>query len=186
MPRDARHVLTEYLVLAAQGGDEAAFAQLHDLWSSDLRRFAAVKLGVGDGGDEVAQDAWIAIAKSLHQLDDPACFPRWALRVVERRCCDWLRRRRTAQTGLVPLTTEIAETAAAPAPHDGDDDGTTRLRAAIASLDHEARTLLHLFYEQGLSVAELAEVLDVPIGTAKSRLFTLRQTLRQSIERNPR
>jgi len=181
MPRDARQVLTELLVLAAQGGDERAFADLHDLWARDLRRFAMARLGNGGGSEEVVQDAWLAIARNLGQLADPACFPRWALRIVERRSADWLRRRRQDSGSSVPLTDAIQ--ARTPAPSADDDPDADGLRTAIAALAPDARTLLHLFYEQGLSVAEVADVLDVPVGTVKSRLFTLRNTLRQLIER---
>jgi RNA polymerase sigma-70 factor (ECF subfamily) len=181
MSRQPRQTLTEYLVLGAQGGDAGAFAQLYAAWSADLRRFATVRLGRTDAVDEVSQDAWIAISGGLRRLDDPACFPSWALRIVERRCCDWLRRRRADATE--PLTDPWIERLAAPDSFAEEADDVTRLRAAIARLDPDSRSLLHLFYEQELPVAELAAVLDVPLGTVKSRLHTLRENLRRQLTR---
>lgn len=59
------------------------------------------------------------------------------------------------------------------------------LRQAITLLPAEQRELLHLFYELGRSVAEIAEILDVPAGTVKSRLFSVREILKQKLERIP-
>ncbi|CAN5450396.1 hypothetical protein BH18VER1_BH18VER1_05460 [soil metagenome] len=94
MIRDAKQVLTELLVLQAQRGSERAFRELHDLWQSDLRRTALVRLDrQPDAADDVLTEVWLAIARGLPRLDDPACFPRWAFQIVQRRAADWVRRR---------------------------------------------------------------------------------------------
>ncbi|HYJ04358.1 MAG TPA: sigma factor, partial [Chthoniobacterales bacterium] len=77
--------MTECLVLAAQGGSEAAFTDLYGLWRGDLRRLALVRLERQEAADDVLTEVWLAIARGLHRLDDPACFPRWAFRIVDRR-----------------------------------------------------------------------------------------------------
>jgi len=181
MNRDARQVLTEWLVLKAQAGDEQAFADLYALWAKDLCRLAAVQVEHRIHAEEVAQNAWVSIARSLRRLHDPACFPRWAFRILDRRCADWIRRRQVDRTrsDALPSENELppAETAVA------ESNDAIALREAIARLEPDARKLLHLFYELGLSVAEIAEVLDVPAGTIKSRLFTVRESLKQQIER---
>jgi RNA polymerase sigma-70 factor (ECF subfamily) len=181
MNRDARQILTEWLVLQAQAGDEQAFADLYALWAKDLCRLAAVQVGCRGHAEEVAQDAWVSIARSLRRLQDPACFPRWAFRILDRRCADWMRRRQLDRTRTEALPPEDklppAETPVA------ESDDAVALREAIARLDPAARKLLHLFYELGLSLAEIAEVLDVPAGTIKSRLFNVRESLKQQIER---
>jgi RNA polymerase sigma-70 factor (ECF subfamily) len=181
MNRDARQILTEWLVLRAQEGDERAFADLYALWSKDLCRLAVVQVEQTRHAEEVAQDAWVAIAKGLRRLQDPACFPRWAFRIVDRRCADWIRRRQIDRQRSDTLPTEHdlppAEIPAAES-HDA-----IALREAIACLEPDARKLLHLFYDAGLSVAEIAEVLEVPAGTIKSRLFKIRETLKRQIER---
>ncbi len=60
-------------------------------------------------------------------------------------------------------------------------DEVAALRSAVAALPAESRELLHLFYDAGRSVAEIAEILDVPVGTVKSRLFTVRESLKQKL-----
>lgn len=184
MKPDAKQVLTELLVLEAQQGSERAFRELHDLWRADLRRLALVRVEQAAAADEVLSDVWLAIARGLGRLDDPACFPRWAFRIVERRATDWVRGRITSRRHE-----SAAESAAdllapaVPASLGEADDDVLALRAAIAGLPAEQRQLLHLFYELGRSVAEIAEILDVPAGTVKSRLFSVRETLKQKLER---
>ncbi len=181
MERDARHVLSELLVLRAQGGDEQAFAELFSLWRADIVRFATSRTGDLMAGEETAQSAWIAIARGLRRLDDPACFARWAFRIVARRAADHVRRRqreRRAAAALEDYATRTQETDATA------DQERTRLVEAIAQMDAATRELLRWFYQQGLSVGEIAGRLDVPAGTVKSRLFHAREKLRQHLERS--
>lgn len=183
MNRDSKQVLTEWLVLSAQSGSEAAFKDLHDLWREDLRRLCFVKVQQAEAVGEIVNDAWLAIARGLGGIDDPACFPRWAFRIVERRCADWVRTRmrdRQRETVAASAADQIAPASSAtPEP----SDEVVRLRAAISQLPADERELLHLYYELERSVAEIADVIGVPPGTVKSRLFSLRETLRQQMER---
>ena len=183
MERDARQILTELLVLRAQSGDERAFAELFGLWRHDLLRFATAKVGDVPSAEEVAQSAWIAIARGLSKLDDPACFPRWIFLIVERRSVDWVRRRQRERHAQSELEHHEIPPAGAPQPPHDDDIG--RLRECIAKLDTKTRELLGLFYETGLSVAEIAAVHDVPVGTIKSRLFHAREEIKRQIENTP-
>jgi RNA polymerase sigma-70 factor, ECF subfamily len=186
MNRDARQVLTEWLVLAARAGDETAFRELHALWRVDVRRLAMARVERREFAEEIVQDAWIDIARGLPRLEDPACFPRWALRIVERRCVDWIRRRQRDRQRATQAAASAELLAPMPAPSTTElPDDVVRLRAAIAQLPPDERELLHLYYELGRSVAEIAEILDRPPGTVKSRLFSVRESLRQALERIP-
>lgn len=185
MNRDSRQVLTEWLVLAAQRGDESAFRDLHQLWQGDLRRMTQVRVERPEVADEVLTDVWLAIARNLWRLDEPACFPRWAFQIVVRRCADWIKKRSRARRQEVALAREADELApAAPdsSPPEEHDD-RWRLRAAIAQLPPEQRELLHLYYERECGIAEIAEVLAIPPGTVKSRLFSVRENLKRLFER---
>ena len=178
MERDARQVLTELLVLRAQAGDERAFSELFEMWSQPLRRYATAKVGDFSHGEEVAQAAWITVARSLSKLDDPACFPRWIFLIVERRAIDLIRGRQRERRARSELEQHVLDGA------DGStSDGLGPLRECIAKLDTPTRELLSLFYEAGLTVAEIATVQNVPAGTVKSRLFHARETLKRQLER---
>jgi len=185
MKRDSRQVLTECLVLAAQGGSEAAFTDLYGLWRGDLRRLALVRLERQEAADDVLTEVWLAIARGLHRLDDPACFPRWAFRIVDRRSADWIRQRSLARRRETATVNAADELAPAPAIAVEPPDQIIRLRLAISRLTRDQRELLHLYYDLERSVGEIAEVLAIPTGTVKSRLFSVRENLKQQLERAP-
>ena len=182
MIRDAKQVLTELLVLDAQRGSERAFRDLHDLWQADFRRMALVRLERADAADDDLTDVGLAIARALHRLDDPACFPRWAFQIVQRRSADWVRRRvvdREREDAAAAEADRLAPAAASP-PEPGDD--VVALRDAISRLPSDQQELLHLHYTLERSLQEIADVLHLPVGTIKSRLFAIRTQLRQQLK----
>jgi RNA polymerase sigma-70 factor (ECF subfamily) len=183
MNRDPKQVLTEWLVLAAQGGSETALKELHDLWSADLRRLCFVRVGKAEAAGEILNDVWLAIARGLHRLDDPACFPRWAFRIVERRSADWVRQRTLDRRREIAAANEAESLAPAPVTKPEPPEQVVQLRDAIARLPADQRELLHLYYDLERGIGEIADVLGVPAGTVKSRLFSLRETLKQMLER---
>jgi RNA polymerase sigma-70 factor (ECF subfamily) len=65
---------------------------------------------------------------------------------------------------------------------DGARDGSARVCELLRGLGPDLRTLMAMFYVEGLSVIEVAEVLGVPVGTVKSRLFHAREQLRTAME----
>jgi len=180
MKRDAKQVLTELLVLKAQGGEERAFSDLYELWAPDVLRLAGFTLKESAAAKEVSQDAWIAIAKGISRLDDPARFPAWAFRILNRRTIDWIRRRQRERMRRDAIE---AEQEAVEGNQPIRNERAASLAEAIEQLDADSRKLIHLFYETGLSVLEIAVVLDIPEGTVKSRLFKLREKLKQYMER---
>lgn len=183
MNRDPKQVLTECLVLSAQGGSEAAFRDLHDLWRSDFRRLIRWRVERPEAVDEIANDVWLAIARGLQRLDDPACFPRWAFRILERRSADWIRERARSRRRAVAAEHEAERLAPVPLAAAAESDETLLLREAVERLPPEQRELVHLFYVLERTVAEIAEALDLPPGTVKSRLFAIREKLRPILER---
>jgi len=178
MTRDSRQILTELLVLRVQGGDEPSFTELYELWRWDVARVAQSSVRDGQAATEVAQDVWIAVAKGLGRLEDPACFPRWIFQIVRRRSADWVRRRqrdRRVESELRDQQATMSEETSL--------FGNSPLARVLEELPNESRELLTLYYEVGRSVAELAEIFQVPAGTIKSRLHTLRERLRTELER---
>jgi RNA polymerase sigma-70 factor (ECF subfamily) len=184
MIRDSRQVLTEFLVLDAQRGSERAFRDLHELWQPDLRRMVRVRVDHADSVDDVLTEVWLAIARGLSALDDPACFPRWAFQIVQRRSADWIRKRmrdrRLEETALAEAE-QLAPAALSPEPEPTDE--VSAIRAAILQLPSDQQQLLHLHYQLERSIAEIAAVLAIPPGTVKSRLFSVRETLKRKLER---
>ncbi len=176
-PGHALRVATEWLVLRAQDGDAGAFEQLARLWHKQLLAHATRLTGRADAGEEATQEAWLGIVRGLHRLHDPARFGAWAYGITTRQAALWIRKKsRRAQPA--PLGNDPAvEPDVSTAPQ----TDVERLRVAIAALPRIDRATVALRYELGLSVTEVAEALQIPVGTAKRRLFELRQSLRAAM-----
>lgn len=185
MQRSPDDIQDELLVLRCQNGEPEALDALVARWQPRLWRLAARLTADRDAARDVAQDSWLAIVRGLRRLDDPARFRAWAYRIVANQCVDWIRRRavrRDAAAGLRDLASAQSDD---PRPLGLDDvDPVARLRAALRRLPADQRTVLSLHHLDGLSVLEIAAVLDVPAGTVKSRLHKARGQLRSTLEDN--
>ncbi|MDQ8203736.1 RNA polymerase sigma factor [Pelagicoccus sp. SDUM812003] len=181
MKRDAKQVFTELLVYKAQDGDEKAFADLYELWKLDLIRLGRSVLRDREGMKDAAQDAWIAIARGIRKLDDPARFRAWAFSILRGKCIDRIRResreRARDESYFRASQMETTDTVSGP-----KIEAAADLAEAISKLDTDARILLHLYYEAELSVSEISEAMEIPEGTVKSRLHAVRRQLKKQLE----
>ena len=121
----------------------------------------------------------MSITRSIRKLDDPARFRRWAYTILTRRATDWRRRRARAVPTADLHEDEIARDDRL---HDPPAD-VTMVREAVARLPADRQALLSLHYMEGFEIWEMAEILSIPEGTVKSRLFHARRQLREIIER---
>lgn len=180
MNRDADEILNELLVLRAQQGDSNAMQLLVRRWHPKLIRHAQKLTQRDDVAADVVQEGWVAIFRGLQSLNDPATFCSWAYRIVHHKCVDWIR----LQTRQRKMKQEVEDRLVATASPNSDEESTDveKLRNAIKCLSPEQQILLQMFYHDGMSLKEIAAVLDVPIGTLKFRLFSLRKQLKEMIE----
>jgi len=175
--RSRERAADELLVLAAQARQIEAFEHLATRWRPRMLRHALRLTGDPEGAQEAVQEAWVGIARGLGRLRDPAGFGPWVLRITTRRCADWIARRRRIRQPSEELN--AAPTTVSPA---NVGDNLARVRTAIRGLDPERQALMAMYYLDGLSVVEIAQVLDIPAGTVKSRLHNAREQLRASLE----
>jgi RNA polymerase sigma factor (sigma-70 family) len=182
VPRDANRptaddVLDEVLVVQSQLGDEAAFSRLVRRWQGRVLRRALYFTHDQEAARDVAQESWMAVIRGLRSLRDPARFPAWALQIVANKSRDWVRKEEARRRAR-----RRAEAQPAPADATPDANLIERVRRGLAELDPARRSVLRWFYLEGMSVAEIAEALDIPAGTVKSRLFHARDALRARLE----
>lgn len=177
-PHSPNEAYDQWLVLCAQSGDEEALRRLVDRWNPHLQRHASRLTGNPDGAADVAQEAWLAIVRGLKRLDDPACFRRWAYQIVTRKCADWVRGRQRRRATTETLVADPEH----PEPTGDPHEPVARLRAALAELASDDRTILAMHYLDGMPLTEIAESLLLPVGTVKSRLFHARKRLKAVLE----
>ncbi|MEQ8953816.1 MAG: RNA polymerase sigma factor [Gammaproteobacteria bacterium] len=172
MKRAKQQSLNEFLVIRAQQGDRISFNQLLQRWQQRYYGYALNRLGNSEAAKDVCQDCLLSISRSLGGLSDPAAFPTWSFRILERRCVDWLRktireREAVVSSGELPETAVEDRTTA--------EDASTEVKKILRSMDGRLATVLRLYYLEELPVTDIGEILNVPTGTVKSRLFYARK-----------
>lgn len=138
--------------------------------------FAVTYLILGNSADsEDAMSAAILRAfENRGKLRKRDSFRAWFLQILRHEAYDLLKKRRR----LTPVE-ELPEEAAP----EGDDAGRLDLRQALGELTDTQRTAL-LLQQEGYDMAEIGQILDVPVGTVKSRISRAKQTLRTLLEVN--
>jgi RNA polymerase sigma-70 factor, ECF subfamily len=159
MTADARE---RALVLRAQSGDRDAFDALLRGIAPPLLRYVTRVLGDAAAAEDVVQDTLIAIVRKLTWLDDPALFRAWSYRIASRNAFRAIRKRRRTE----PL--EDADHAIEIPP--ADPWLRERLLASLDRMSPASRAVVTLHYLEELPLSEVAAVLDVSLGTVKSRL----------------
>lgn len=168
--------LDSFQAAKARAGDRRAFELLYKRWHPPLLRFAMRQTGHAESAKDVMQDAAMAMAKNIHRLNDPDMFSSWAYTIVRRRCADHIKAN-IKDRNLKKTFAEEQNVAAS-----AQTTEAISIRQGLAKLPETERLLLTLFYVEGLTGAELAAALDLPLGTIKSRLFTARQHLKHLYE----
>jgi RNA polymerase sigma-70 factor (ECF subfamily) len=170
--RDPDIVLTELLVLGVQAGDTRDLARLHRLWAPRLMRHAA-RLAEADDVADVCQEAWLAIARGIRLLDDPASFVAWAYRIVSHKASDSVRSRRRHRRMPIDAAKRLP---------DGSTPDLDPVRQALREMPIEKRAILAMHHVDGLGIAQIALALAIPAGTVKSRLHAAREDLKRRVE----
>jgi RNA polymerase sigma-70 factor (ECF subfamily) len=163
-------------VIRAQCGERDALERLLRSVQPALHRY--VRRLIGDShADDVVQDVLIAIARKVTWLSEPQFFRAWAFRIASRAAFDHLRRER--RQGRHDSDDVVLDALPAPEPPPSQE----WLRALLDSdlLSPASRAVIALHFQEELTLAEVAAVLEIPLGTAKSRLAYGLTVLRRHI-----
>jgi RNA polymerase sigma-70 factor (ECF subfamily) len=170
----------EELILRAQRGDGAAFGDLVRRTQDRVFNLAFRMTGDRDMAADVTQDAFLRAFRSLGKLREPGRFSSWLLKIVSNLSLDALSAR-----GTVSLDA-LLEEGDEHLPVSGSDpvdalEGVIADEAIAAALDKVPpvyRQVLVLRHIEDLPYERIAEILDIPLGTVKTRLFRGREQLR--------
>lgn len=170
------------LVNRARDGDREAFAALARGTYNRLHRVAQHILSDLDQADDATQQAVVDIWRKLPQLREPTSFEAWSYRILVHACYAEARRQRRWMPGLEP---------------DHDEDGTAtiemtgivyrdQLERGFQRLPVDQRSVVVLHHYLGLTLEEVADTLEIPTGTAHSRLHRAMAALRAALEADAR
>jgi RNA polymerase sigma-70 factor, ECF subfamily len=165
----------------ARTGDLDAFESIVRARMDAVYRLTAAILGDEADAADAAQETFVAAWRELPRLREPASFEPWLQRIAVNAARQSLRGRRRRRVREIPSSLATTEPSATSDASPRSDAAV--LDAAMAELSVDQRSLLVLHHLEGRSIAEIAEILAIPSGTAKSRLFAARRALADAIAR---
>jgi RNA polymerase sigma-70 factor, ECF subfamily len=166
-------------VLQAQSGSHEALNELFKSIQEPLFRYLLNLVRDQHLAEDILQEVFIRIYRKLRWLREPELFRAWAYRIASREAFRYLKRERhwSDQVRDEEVLTAIPA-AQGPFPRELTD----RLPELVGTLSPASRAVVVLFYLHEMSLAETATVLDIPVGTAKSRLAYGLECLRRTFK----
>ena len=176
-PRSLREdLLDELLAVRCQLGERAAFDELIERWHAPLWRYLRRLLGDSDMAAEALQEVWIRVLRGLPALREPSRLRAWLFTIARRTSMDRLRIKYSE-----PPAASIDDLDVAGQEEPDLAPDIEAMQQELARMPLVEREVLVLFYLEELTLEQIADVLGVPPGTVKSRLFRARRMLRQQM-----
>jgi RNA polymerase sigma-70 factor (ECF subfamily) len=175
------------LVARTLGGEIGAFNDLVVRWETPLYRFVVRYLGDTEEARDVCQEAFLKAYTNLDRFRHQAKFSSWLYQIALNQCRTQFRRKKSRPTvslddderlghlQLVPADSEAPDATAMNSQH------ASELQAALAHLPEDQRTAIILKEYHGLKFREIAEILETPESTVKSRLYHGLESLAKSL-----
>jgi len=178
------------LVRQAKAGDEAAFSELIARHQGRVYNHALRLMGSTQDAEEVLQDTFLQVYRNLDRFEERSRFSTWVYRIATNEALMRLRRASRKREVFVEDTTgdewwgdDVREFARSPLDDLLDQEVRERLREELAKLPEEYRVVFTLRDIEGLSNAEVADVLGISVAAVKSRLHRSRLHLRDRLSR---
>ena len=171
MNEQEQQVYTELLVIRCQQGEKEAFEMIVQLWQKPLLVFALRYLDQQIDAWDAVQETWISVIKGLNKLQNPSLFVSWLFRILTNECIDRLRKKQQEVRLLKQADIKLESSEIS--------NENESLSQAIQGLSDEHKTLIMLRFGQGLQIGQIAAMLNIAEGTAKSRLHRALARLRE-------
>ncbi|MCA1563213.1 MAG: sigma-70 family RNA polymerase sigma factor [Acidobacteria bacterium] len=180
----------EELVARSRGGDADSFNQLVVRWERPIYALAYRVIGREEDARDVCQETFLRAFRALKGFKGQAKFSSWLYRITLNLCRDWIRRERRTPVAQAPEGVDLLDLAAEQAPTESIEDLVGRremgraVARAMALLPDEQRTAIILKEYHGLTFQEIADLLDCPLSTVKTRLYQGLSVLRRQLEQS--
>ncbi|CAM1362723.1 RNA polymerase sigma factor [Tenacibaculum xiamenense] len=168
-----------YLVRACLSGEKKAVTKLVKKWHLVFCKVAYRYVKDREVAKDIAQDSWRKILNKLEGLQDPQKFESWALSLVKRKAIDYLRSNKRKEEQLKRIADE--DRSMTEKEEDVNEDRKALLKKEIEKLNKGQREVIQLYYTQEYSLKEISSILNISVGTAKSRMFHARERLKKVI-----
>ncbi len=181
------------LVEAAKAGDQAAFGTLVEAYQDRIYGYLSRMLSDPTEAEDVAQETFVRAYRSLGRFRGASSFHTWLYRIASNLAIDVARKRKRQDGAAYSLDApmeigddeygrEIPDDTNAPEDISEQREVQQTVRRAMGELPEKLRDVIVLYELQGESYEDIAESLDVPLGTVKSRLFNARGQLKEKLQ----
>jgi RNA polymerase sigma-70 factor, ECF subfamily len=178
----------EELVTRSMGGDLDSFNQLVLRWERPIYALAYRVIGREEDARDVAQETFLRAFRALSGFKGQAKFSSWLYRITLNLCRDWIRKEKRTRVSQAPEGIDIIELAGEATPNEtieqliGRKELGRAVSKAMAALPEEQRTAIILKEYHGLTFQEIADMLDCPLSTVKTRLYQGLSVVRNQLE----
>jgi RNA polymerase sigma-70 factor, ECF subfamily len=179
------------LIERCKQGERQAFDELVRKYEKRVYNLAYRLSGSYDDANDISVDAFVRVFQAIKMFRGDANFSTWLFRIVTNVYLDRRKRTRNKQHLSLEEVIDVEESTVTrqvedPGPTPGavveQKERAQLIQSAIVSLPTDQRTMIVLYHTEGFSYEEIASVLELPIGTVKSRLNRARLKLREKLE----
>ncbi|MBA6155195.1 RNA polymerase sigma factor [Tenacibaculum sp. S7007] len=170
------------LVLQFQSGNKQIISLLVKRWHVQFCKLAYWYVKDTDIAKDIAQESWQTILYKLPTLENPERFKSWSISIVNRKAIDWLRANKRVEGKYQKYYKENKRNILEEE-QDEQQKLKNKLLKAIQKLSIEQQVVIKLFYTESYSLKEISKLLNISIGTAKSRLFHAREKLKTILKK---
>ncbi|MCU0708104.1 MAG: sigma-70 family RNA polymerase sigma factor [Pirellula sp.] len=163
--------------------DPADFEKLMRRYERELFTFLRRFLGNAQHAEDVFQGTFLSVHLRIDQFEPGKRFRPWLYAIASNKAIDFMRRNKRHQVASLDQGSKLGDSEEAmvqrlSATQEGPDEQAmsnetgARVREAVSQLNAQTQQLIQLAFYQGLKYADIAEILEIPVGTVKSRVFT--------------
>ncbi|MGB5946608.1 RNA polymerase sigma factor SigW [Paenisporosarcina sp.] len=170
-------------------GDQNAFAEIVELFQDKLYRICYRMLGNQHEAEDIAQEAFVRAFINIHTFDTNRKFSTWLYRIGTNLCIDRIRKKKpdyyldaeVAGTEGLNMYSQIASKEELPEQEVLKMEMQDRVQYEISRLPDKYRAVIILKYMEDLPLQEISEILEMPLGTVKTRIHRGREALRKQL-----
>lgn len=166
--QDRKREDDQQLIRATANGSEAAFGQIYQKYHQPIYNYLLRITQDEAGADDILQEVFFAIWQGASKFKHLSSLKTWIYRIAYKQSISWLRKHQRKSNPME--LDEIVDGSRTPEETAISSDQSTQLRKAMADLAPKHRAVLELAFIEEMSYSEIAEILNCPIGTVKSRM----------------
>jgi RNA polymerase sigma-70 factor (ECF subfamily) len=171
------------LIEQIRANDLTALGGLFDRYYPQVYRAAVAITQDSAVAEDIAQDCFLKIHRYANRIDTNLPLAPWLYRVTVNLSYTWISRQKKRRVSLEAVVDRLISPIWSSPDHIAEhSELQNQVRDAIRELNFNQRVVVVLHYMSGLSLEEIAEILDCPVGTVKSRLYYARENLRRQLD----